>query len=81
MAMDSTRVTLHSCELRDCKGPGVDLSDSARATILRGAIGGCVGGVWAWDSSAALLRGAAVAGGPSHALLVDGAAAMDVQAS
>ncbi len=79
VGMDSTGLTLHSCLIKGCKGPGMDLSDSARATITGGTIAGCVGGVWAWDSSRAVLNGATVAGGPSHALLVDGAAAVEAQ--
>lgn len=81
MGMDSTHLTLHSCALRGCKGPGVDLSDGAQAVIVGGAIADCVGGVWAWDSSQVKLHGAAVAGGPSHALLVDGTAVMEARVS
>lgn len=81
VGMDSTRLTLHSCALRGCKGPGVDLSDSAQAVIVGGAIADCVGGVWAWDSSQAKLHGTAVAGGPSHALLVDGTAHVEARVS
>ncbi|PRW57622.1 tetratricopeptide repeat 1 [Chlorella sorokiniana] len=79
VGMDSTRLLLHSCTLRGCKGPGVDLSNTAHATIVGGAIAGCVGGVWAWGSSHAALHSAAVAGGPSHALLVDGSAAVEAR--
>ena len=80
MAMDAAHATLASCRLRDCKGPGVDLSGAARATITGGRIEACVGGVWAWDAArAALAAGACVAGGPSHALLADGEAALEVR--
>lgn len=80
--MDTARLSLTRCTLRDCKGPGVDLSGSARATLIGGTVEACVGGVWLWDAARAELRGGAhVAGGPSHALLVDGAAAVEVRVS
>ena len=80
LAMESARLTLHSCSLRGCKGPGLDLSGSAQATFSAGSsIAQCVGGVWLWDSSRATLQGASVAGGPSHAILADGAAAVEVR--
>ena len=78
--MESARLTLHSCSLRECKGPGLDLSGSAQATVSGGSsIAQCVGGVWMWDSSRATLQGASVAGGPSHAILADGAASVEVR--
>lgn len=80
--MESARLTLHSCSLRDCKGPGLDLSGSAQATVSGGSsVTQCVGGVWLWDSSRAALRGASVAGGPSHAILADGASTVEVRVS
>ena len=79
VAMDSSRLTLHACTMSGCKGPGVDASGAARVRITGGSVEGCVGGVFLWDSSRALLRGATLAGGPCHALLVDGAAMPDAQ--
>lgn len=81
MAMDSARLTLQRCSLRACAGPGVDLSGGASAAIAGGSIAACVGGVWLWDRARAELRGADVAGGASHALLVDGAASVEARVS
>ena len=77
--MESARVTLLDCTISGCRGPGLDCSGRAQATIHGGSIHSNVGGVWAWDGAAAVLRGAAVAGGPSHALLADGGGSLDVQ--
>lgn len=78
--MGTARLTLAACSLRDCKGPGVDLSGSAEATISGGSIEACVGGVWLWEAARATLRGGAtVAGGPSHAILADGDAALEIR--
>ena len=79
MAMESARVTLLDCTISGCKGPGLDCSSKAQATIQGGSIHSNVGGVWVWDGAAAVLRGAAVAGGPSFALLADGWGSLDVQ--
>lgn len=79
VAMDSSRLTLHACTMSGCKGPGLDASGAARVRITGGAVEGCVGGVFLWGSSRALLRGATLAGGPCHALLVDGLAMPDAQ--
>lgn len=81
MGMDAARITLHSCTLRDCKGPGVDLSGTAQASISGGRVEACVGGVWLWDNAHASLQRAKVAGGPSHAILADGGAVLEVRVS
>ena len=77
--MDSARVALHRCSLRDCKGPGLDLSGDAQGTVAGGSIAQCVGGVWLWERTRGALHGADMAGGPSHALLADGKATVAVQ--
>ncbi|KAL4457278.1 hypothetical protein ABPG75_012143 [Micractinium tetrahymenae] len=81
VATDSARLTLLACTLRNCKGPGLDLSGLAQAAISGGSVAQCVGGVWAWERSRAVLGGAVVAGGPSHALLADGEAQLEVRES
>lgn len=79
MAFDSARLTLLACTLRGCKGPGVDVSGDAHAAITGGSVAQCVGGVWAWERARVALAGATVAGGPSHALLADGEAHLEVR--
>ncbi|KAL4421167.1 hypothetical protein ABPG77_003350 [Micractinium sp. CCAP 211/92] len=81
VAADSACLTLLACMLRRCKGPGVDLSGTARAEIRGGSVAQCVGGVWAWERARVALAGATVAGGPSHALLADGEARLEVRES
>lgn len=81
MAMDSAQVTLVDCVITGCKGPGVDVSEASHAAVTGGSIDSNVGGVWVWDSARATLRSAAVAGGPAHAILADGAAVVDVKVS
>ncbi len=79
--MDSAKVTLIDCTIKGCKGPGVDCSEKGQAVIRGGCIEGNVGGVWVWDSARAVLKGADLAGGPSHAILADGAGSLDVKVS
>lgn len=50
-----------------------------QVTVQGGTIEGNVGGVWVWDSARAMLQGVTVAGGPSHAILADGQAGLDVK--
>jgi hypothetical protein len=52
-----------------------------QVSISGGRMTRCVGGVWLWDAAHAVLRGAELAGGPSHALLADGGASVDAEAS
>lgn len=77
--MDAARLSLTACTLRDCKGPGVDVSGGASAAVTGGTIEQCVGGVWLWDAGRATLQAASVAGGPSHAILADGTASLEVR--
>jgi hypothetical protein len=79
MAMSDASARLERCVIAGCKGPGADASGAARLAVAGGSIAGCVGGAFIWDGAAAELRGAALGGGPAHALLLDGAAAVDAR--
>lgn len=79
LAMDSARLALHDCRISGCKGPAVDISGAARLALTGGVLEACMGGVWLWGAARAELTGAALAGGHSHALLVDGAAVPTVR--
>jgi hypothetical protein len=81
VGMDTAHLTINSSLLQNCKGPGVDLSGSAAASINGSKIEQCVGGVWLWDAASAVIRGATLGGGPSHAILADSGAALQVRVS
>jgi hypothetical protein len=69
--MDNACVEAVDCALSGNKGPGVDLSGSAHASLSRCTILDNVGGVFMWDATTAALQSCRLNGGPHHVLLAD----------
>jgi parallel beta-helix repeat protein len=69
--MDSACVEAVDCTLTGSKGPGVDISGSAHASLTRCIVTDNAGGIFMWDVATATLQSCRVNGGPHHALLAD----------
>lgn len=70
--MDHADVSMVETEISRCKGPGVDASDSGRASLTHCGLKDCVGGVWAWDSAQLELHGCTLDGGHTHTVVLHG---------
>ena len=62
---------MSKCVVQDNKGPGVDVSNTAKVVVNDCDIDANVGGLWLWDQSCAHVTASSVNGGKSHAVLVD----------
>lgn len=72
VAMDNAGVEAIECTITGSKGPGVDVSGHAHATLSGCNVADNAGGIFLWDTATAALQTVRLAGGPHHALLADG---------
>ena len=71
VAQHASQISLHHCLVRQGLGPAIDVSDSARLTLIHTTLDACEGGLWLWDQASATVVGGRILGGGSFALLRD----------
>ena len=57
VAQHASQISLHHCLVRQGLGPAIDVSDSARLTLIHTTLDACEGGLWLWDQASATVVG------------------------